>query len=108
MSETAWQSQTKWLSDKTYYSDVPGGIWREKASKRDLRPRVTDRDVDKAKRKLTPQGVRSAAALVIVERLMRQMPASVSDRIAPRDKWQAVEELAAGRGQAGLALLCPA
>jgi len=114
MSASAWQSQTKWLSDQTYYSPK-AGIWEDRITRRDRASLVTDGEMKRimglGKSKLAdslgnlPSRNRYTQAKTLVERLMFKLPQVARDRIAPELKWRVVDLLAAGQGQEALALL---
>ena len=98
---TAWQSQTKWLSDQTYYSERPG-IWTDRVSKRDINPRVTDRDLERSRQKRPD---RTAVAVQMVDRVMAKLPVLKRNAILPRTKWLCVELVLTGQGPAAFGIL---
>lgn len=108
---TAWQSQTKWLSDLTYDSPKVGGIWNGRVTRRDREMTVTDSDYLKVRKGLCdaygnfPPRTPWEFAKVTVERALREMDACKRDRITPGMKWRIVDLLAAGRGKEAIAML---
>jgi len=98
----AWAAQTRWLTDKTYYSETPG-IWTDRISRRDRASGVTDSELKRhhggrgaladAFGNLPPRN-RSDAARVIVERIMARLSPSQRAAITPRQKWDIVAALA--------------
>jgi hypothetical protein len=98
---TAWQSQTKWLSDRRYYSERPG-IWTDKVTSRDRNPAVRDRELTRKRGvadgfgHFKPRNVRELA-VVIIERAINKLPTAQRQAITPRMKWEAVDMAVAGK-----------
>jgi hypothetical protein len=100
---TSWQSQTKWLSDQTYYSPKRKDcIWTDRVSRFDRQPMVSDRELARQRAKKPDK---HALAVYLVDKFMRSLPALVARRIEPRVKWQAVELLLCGQGVKAVELL---
>ena len=106
----AFAQQTKWITDQRYVSSVPGGIWRDRVSKADRKCQLTDREVARKLGEtdgygnLPPQNMQQAAKLLI-ERLMNSMSSAQQAAISPRVKWQAIDLMAAGKGNESFRLL---
>ena len=97
MSEmTAWQAQTRWLSDHRYYSPKRG-IWHDRITRRDRLMMVTNSDLRGLRDSSGNRAprTRAEAAKMLVERAMDALPPAERRAITPAMKWHLVDRMAA-------------